>query len=236
MHSASPPRSLRVWMSAFIPAHLPGYTTTLVTGKHEGWTVLMPPDGGRSLLTHQRAFSPATDADSLLHSHARLTWMGAAKPLEQWHRSQPAQEYRAGEAASDPPAGDTSRMAIKLITHHTIAADPDAARLIHNAPRRPGQSPSGLVYLAVDCQATESSGLYYDWFGPASYRGVVIFDPKSRTVDFSGTVSRFPAFEMYVSVNDGQAHKVVQSSPSRGRDLFTHGPGERPVRDGVKLP
>jgi hypothetical protein len=222
-------------MNAFIPAHLPGFTTTLVAGDREGWTVLMPPDGGRSLFTHQRAFSPATDADSLLHSHARLTWMGAAASLEQWHRSQCAQEYRAGEDTSDPPAGDVSRMAIKLLTDRTIAVDPDAARVVHNTARRPGQSTAGLVYLTVDCQAAESSGLYYEWFGTASYRGLVTFDPKAQTIDFSGSVSRFPAFEMYVSINDGQVHRVAASSPPRGRDLFTHGPGERPIRDGVKL-
>jgi hypothetical protein len=235
MHPTPPPRSLRVWMNSFIPAHLPGFTSPLVVGEREGWTVLAPPEGERSIFTHQRAFNPATDADSLLHSHARLSWMGAAPMLEQWHRSHLAQED-TGDVAGEPPAGDVSRMAIKLVTHRTMASDADAAKLIHTTPRRPGQSPSGLIYLAIDCQSAEGSGLFYEWFGPASYRGVVIFDPTVRTVDFSGTISRFPAFEMYASINDGPAHAVVRTSPPRGSDLFTHGPGERPIRDGVKLP
>ncbi len=38
-------RSVKVWVNAFIPAHIPGFTTGILSDDHQGETMILGPPG-----------------------------------------------------------------------------------------------------------------------------------------------------------------------------------------------
>ena len=233
---AQPMRSLRVWINAFIPGHVPDYTDQLSTGPHAGKTVLYGLAGSKeAYLTDQRMFSSALDAASQLHSEALIDFMASPAKLSQWHECDFAMPLgEGGEPPAAPPA-DVSRMAITMATVQTLSTHQAIARAVGMLPRRLNASAHEL-YLYFSAKATPSSEALAAHFGDLAYEGVAIIDPQRGSLDFSGNVHRFPAYEMYASVNEGPAVAVFRVSPPRGGDaLHRVGPGMRQVKATVSL-
>jgi hypothetical protein len=102
-------------------------------------------------------------------------------------------------------------------------------------PRRADAS-GDEVYLYFSCSATPACERMAAHFGDIHYEGVAIYDPRRDAIDFHGRIHRFPAFEMYASVNEGQAAAVFRVSPPRGSDAIHRvGAGTRPVKAAVAL-
>jgi hypothetical protein len=190
-------------------------------------------------------FSPAVDAPALLHSRARVHWRGGQPQIAQWHSSTVPIELSAASAepldrsaeSESRAAGGTSGMGFTLVSQRLQAADSSAARAIHLLPRRtPAKPDANWLYLTVASRCEPQRGLLYEWFGPMGFSGLMVFDPAGRTLEFSGHVSRFPAFEMYAAINEGAVQPVFRLSPPRGANLFARrGAADRPVRGFAAL-
>lgn len=229
-------RSLRLWINAFIPGHVPGYTDALTTGPHAGKTVLYGLAGGKeAYLTDQRMFSAALDASSQMHSEALVDFLASPAKLAQWHAcdfSTPLHEQ--GSEADKQPA-DLSRMHVTLATRQTLSTHRELARAVGVLPRRPDATPDE-IYLYFSAAATPACAKMADHFGDIGFAGVVIFDPPRRTLEFHGEAHRFPAFEMYASLNEGAATAVFRLSPPRGAQALSRpGTGRRPVKAAVTV-
>jgi hypothetical protein len=233
---AQPMRSLRVWINAFVPGHVPDYTDQLSTGPHAGQTVLYGLAGSKeAYLTDQRMFSSALDAASQMHSEALIDFMASPAKLAQWHECDFAMPLGENGEPPDAPPADVSRMSITMATAQTLSTHQAIARAVGMLPRRPNASADEL-YLYFSAKATPASEALAAHFGDLAFEGVAIIDPQRGTLDFSGSVHRFPAYEMYASANEGPATAVFRVSPPRGGDaLHRVGPGMRPVKATVSL-
>jgi hypothetical protein len=90
-----PIRSVKFWINAFIPRHIPGYTRAVPKGIHLGKTMIPGPQrpgfGARRIevsdcyLTDQREFSNDIHAKSRLHSEFRIDFGGGMSTLTQWY-------------------------------------------------------------------------------------------------------------------------------------------------------
>ncbi len=230
-------RSLRVWVNAFIPAHVPGYTDALTTGPDAGKTVLYGlGDEKEAYLTDQRMFSSALDASSQMHSEVLVDFLSSPAKITQWHAcdfSTPLRDAEGAEARHH--AADVSRMRIAMATQRTLSAHRDVARAIGVLPRRMDAS-ADEIYLHFAAAATPACEKMAAHFGDITFEGVAIFDPQRAALEFHGEVHRFPAFEMYASVNEAAATAVFRLSPPRGaRSLHRAGAGRRPIKAAVTV-
>lgn len=230
-------RSLRVWMNAFIPGHMPGYTDELTTGPYAGRTVLYG-IGGRpeAYLTDQRMFSGTADATSQFSTLATIELQRS--PMHCTH--QPSYDFATplgpdGEPLPADNEPDTSSMKVSLATPRTVSTNREISRAIGMLPMRPNASAEQL-YLHFSGSVRPAAAAMAEHFGNITYDGVVLFDVTKGSLEFYGNVHRFPAFEMYASLNDGGAISVFQLSPPRGSQAL-HKPGSttRPVKAAVSL-
>jgi hypothetical protein len=231
-----PLRSIRVWINAFIPAHVPGLTDELTTGPHAGQTVLYGLAGGKeAYLTDQRMFAATTDAASQMHSEALIESLPSPARFSQWHECDFAMSLGPDGEPAPTPETDTSRMSVVRATPQTLSQHPEAARAVGLLPRRPG-SQNDELYLYFSAKATPPCPRMAEHFGDIAYEGIAIVDLRRGTLDFSGTVHRFPAFEMYASANEGPAVAVFTISPPRGETaLHEVGAASRAVKATVTV-
>ncbi len=217
-------RNIKVWVNAFIPAHIPGYTTDILSGEHQGQTMILgPPGPAGSFLTDQRSFENATDAQSQMHSAGSIKFNAPKPQLTQWHECQFTTQLRGDDQqqliSDERESGDASRMKFTLLPHPALVRNPEALRLMRTAPRRSGPSApvDKRTYLFVDCRASFVSEKLANHFGDLHCRGLVTIDMVAKTADFNGQVGRFPAYEMYFSINDAPGVPIFRLSPQRGR-------------------
>jgi hypothetical protein len=233
---ASPVRSLRVWINAFIPGHVPGYTDELTTGLHAGKTVLYGLGGGKeAYMTDQRMFSSALDASSQMHSEALVDFLASPAKLAEWHACDFSAPLAGEDGAAERQPADTSRMHVTMATQRTLSSHRDVARAVGVLPRRLDAS-AEEIYLYFSAAATPVCEHMAAHFGDITYEGVAIFDPPRSALAFHGEVHRFPAFEMYASVNEAAPIAVFRLSPPRGsQTLHRPGAGRRPIKAAATL-
>jgi hypothetical protein len=219
-------RSIRVWINAFIPAHVPGYSVAVPGDEYAGATMIADAsDPARGYLTDQRSFSPATSAQSQMHSAVRVDVSGTRPKIDQWHTCQPAAAFPAqtdgGEPAaveespSGPVDGDPERMRFTLLPPRSLIRDIATLRLLpppSHGPARVGVEP---IYVRIDASAPMPHTQLARRFGDIRCSGVVAIDVEAGTVTFNGTLGGFPAFEMYAAADDGTPVAVFRSSPPR---------------------
>jgi hypothetical protein len=224
-------RTIRLWVNAFIPSHIPGYTTDIPSGPLQGQTMLLgPPGPPGSFLTDQRQFANSIDAAAQMHSHACLTFPAGKPKLVQWHQCQFASELRAdddqhelrpetSEESLDEPS-DISRMNFTLLPHPSLIHDAETQRLISSLSRPDRTTDESRIHLMVDCSSRFPSDKLAEHFGDVTCRGVAQIDLEAKTVEFNGKVGRFPAYEMYLSINDAPGIPVFRLSPPRGAETL----------------
>jgi hypothetical protein len=238
-----PIRSVRVWINAFIPGHVPGYTGGIASGPNAGLTVLYgvgPSPFG--YLTDQRGFSPSLDAKCQMQSLARVDLTTARPKLSEWHRcdfslplgsSSPgaAADWQAESIPSEQTAGDSQadaadaaesrQMRVTLVDRSSSQTAVAVRRLgpvaMHTraASSRAGGSHE-IIQLYFECSARLPCAVLAAHFGDIRYQGLVTIELAERSVEFNGTVHRFPAFEMYAALDNTPAQPLFRISPPRG--------------------
>ena len=186
-------RTVKVWINAFIPRHVPGKTEDVAGG--DGRTMLRGPVPGVSdcFLTDGRDFSSDIDASSRMHSEIEIDLSGPSEVF-QWHRCHATVEVDCEDGTEEcRQEADTSDM-----TFRDLRGAPDS--LIHIDLRGAANNPCFTGSPDID------------------YTGTVTIDTRARTVAFAGMIDAFPAFEMYASIDGGPALTLFRTLPIPGKD------------------
>jgi hypothetical protein len=227
---------LTVWLNAFIPKTVPGYTrivdpTGKLAGKHGGKTAVPLPGASRlnpfnlfknwdaGYLTDQRDFSDQLPTDSFhpsvrMRSLAELSFsppgsQSAANSLTRAiHESSGTTEVDMDNGRQlDFGVADMSRCSWAL------AEDDSSIRLLLT-----GAAADPLVSAAADIDYVGTFTITQD------------ADSGAVTVEFSGKLDEFPAFECYAAMN-GVTKTLFTAPPPEGNTVMDLlGPANRPFR------
>jgi hypothetical protein len=205
---------VKVWMKAFIPKDIPGLTTTVARGPHQGKTKIPGPTPYNDcFLTDQRGFSDNISAAARMHSEVEFVLDRDEPAILQAHRCYETTEIDCEDGDVEcTGTGDTSRMQffnMRIVTPTIISVQVRAA----------ANNPCFFGSPDID------------------YEGTIILDVSTSQVTFEGKVDAFPAFEMYAS-RDGSAPKMIfQLMPPTGNTPANlPGSANRPVRQTITLP
>jgi hypothetical protein len=170
--AAEPLLMVVVWIKAFIPRDVPGYSQPA-----PGWgdaTMISDPWIPGCWLTDNRGF------DNYGYASARMTSMVAVSPVtmavNQLHYCDVTVRINCGDGAiSCQGYGDASRMTF-------------------SNPRGISQVSFEIDLLAAESNPCPPLGIYAP---DIDYRGTIYMDFRTRQILFQGYLDQFPAFEMY---------------------------------------
>ena len=185
--------TLKTWLNAFIPGEIPGLTQVLTAGPFAGQTVINGPSTwfNDCFRTDQRSFDSEIHASSRMHSEVEIDLDMPGINL-QWHNCDKTHEIDCEDG--DPEcedSGNTSRMYfydLQVLTDTTLSIK------LRGETNNPCFSGSPDI----------------------DYEGEIKFDVVNKEFSFDGYVDAFPAFEMYVTLNNGAPISVFQLDPPTG--------------------
>lgn len=212
---------MSVWLSAFIPGSVPGYTRVIPAGAYSGKTAVPTPiaafanplnwtvhtDNG--FLTDQRTFSAAPAASVRMRSLA-VVELSPFSLISQSHMS-------SGTTQVDMVTGVRRGYAVANMSRcsFSLVAGSRSIRLI-------GQASDPLISAAADID----------------YEGNFSFNSGSGTVtvSFDGKIDEFPAFECYASYNGITKMLFNIPPPARNTVMDLPGRANRPVAARATFP
>jgi hypothetical protein len=227
-----PITSFKMWINAFIPQTINGYTRR-VPG-HAHLTMIPGPGipllGSQSYLhianktepggplaltlfgyyTDQRSFSNRVHASSRMHSEVRLDLRPSPGGMTQWHKCDETVECDmvTGRTLAHRH-GNTSRMTFTM------------------GPRRVGTSHT----ILFSCAAHNPCVLPSAVVGDIDFAGTLTFDESRRVLELDCKVDDFPAFEAYAALNDGAGVPLFRLPPPPAHTVMNlPGPPRRPIR------
>ncbi len=241
---------LTLWINAFIPRDVAGYTRALTTGPNAGKTVVPLPGVARAnplnwakdwdagYLTDQRAFSSDRHASARMRSVANIR----LRAMRHQVVVQPAgtAHETSGTVEVDMDTGQTLGRSNADLTACRFLPMVRRNRARHRTQGR-------LLFLRAPVMVNMAGRVEYEYLlsvrGAASdplvsasadidYDGTFVILPTRRVVfvDFVGSIDAFPAFEAYARL--GNVTKTLfRSAPPAGNtvvDLL--GGASRPVR------
>jgi carboxypeptidase C (cathepsin A)/GH25 family lysozyme M1 (1,4-beta-N-acetylmuramidase)/subtilisin family serine protease len=209
--------NVKVWINAFIPGSIPGYTLTIPAGVHSGKTAIPCPLVATQLnpncpfvgyLTDQRTFDSSMAASVRMRSIAEISVAPPAfirhPGFEQVTSGTTELDKSTGAVTCARPA-DMSRCSF---LNFSVVPDP-AAPLSGNF----------IIKLSVKSAASDPC---VNLAADIDYEGdIAIFcAPRGGAVEvsFSGSIDSFPAFEMYASLN-GVTKTLFRVPPPKGNTV-----------------
>lgn len=244
---------LTVWINAFIPEHVPGYTKKIPKGKHAGKTAVPLP--GLALLnpinlvkdlfnwwdtgylTDQRTFSIQQTASVRMRSLMVVDLAAPTPRMCHWvHESTGTTEVdmKTGEQLGFDFA-DMSDCWFRQIEATPKQPTPMPGFSRFPAPRYPtqpqssnvagnGEPSKGPTIIKVHGEAGDP---LVSAAADIDYEGVfrIYLDPgKGCTVTFEGLIDAFPAFESYAVISGGKVQTIFTAPPPEGNTV-TNLPG-----------
>lgn len=206
--------SVKVWMNAFIPANVPGYTRVVPKGPHKDLTMIPGPfPTSDCFLTDQRDFSSAIQAKSRMHCEARVDLRGAVPTMAEYHNCDWTTECDCEDGDVEcKDKGGTKSMKYLLLP---VAKGKFELRLKAHAWNP--CSPSSAVGGEIDMQATFA------------------IDVDAKTLRFAAVVDSFPAFEAYATINDGAGVTIFTKAPPKGNTVMSLPGGASTQIQGFEL-
>jgi hypothetical protein len=235
---------LSLWLNAFIPRTVIGYTRVIPTGIHRVKTAVPLPalallnplnwkvhtDNG--FLTDQRAFDPSPTASVRMRSRA-VVELSPLSLVSQAHES-------SGTTQVDMVSGVVRGFAVADMFNCSFTAVAPTIRLAPTSPLLPSPSyPATSPNLTLRLSA-EASDPLVSAACDIDYEGTFVIAPGTDTgivrVNFDGLLDSFPAFECYASFNG--VTKVLFTSPPPPGNTVTDLPGSanRPIAGSVSFP
>ena len=211
-----PIRTVKVWINAFIPKTISGYSLPVPAGIHAEKTMIPGPNPGSDCyLTDQRDFSNHIHAKSRMHSEVTVDFTGSRSTITQWHKCDLTTELDCEDGDVESTGiGSTSRMNFRLLPTST--------------PR--------LAIISVTCAASNPCAPTSRLFGDIDYNGTLTIDHAARSVKFDGMIDLFPAFEAYATINDGAGVTLFRKSPPAGNTVMDlPGSANRPIAKAITL-
>jgi len=233
-----------IWINAFIPRTVVGYTRTIPKGVHRTKTAVPLPgvalanplnwslhtDNG--FLTDQRSFDPSRTASVRMRSLA-VVELSPPSLVSQTHTT-------SGTTKIDMVTGDVRGFGIANMSDCSFSVVPPTTRPAPPSPMlMPPSSPTSSPIITLRLKAAASDPLVKAAFD-IDYEGNFVYLPATApgivTVAFSGKIDAFPAFEGYASLN-GVTKALFTSPPPPGNTVLNlPGSANRPITGRVSLP
>lgn len=216
-------KTIKLWLNAFIPRDIPDQTKIVPgDGEHGGKTMLpSPPPIAEYFLTDQRFFSSDIHASSRMHSEIEID-VTTGNILYEFHRCTESTRVDPKDGSQlCHESADTSGMKFHnfLISEGKDIFQFDVKGSTKNA-----------CFKVVNLQISPN----LDYEGTIT---IALKDNRRKAgISFEGMVEPYPAFEMYVSVNDGDPQVVFQVDIEPGADVTTlAGPPQRKLKEAVEV-
>jgi hypothetical protein len=212
-------KTVTVWINAFIPRDIPGYSKPVPKGVHAGKTMIPGPNPlSDCFLTDQRGFSNSIHAKSRMHSEVTVSFVGPKPTITQAHRCDSTTEVDCEDGdVENTDTGSTSRMRFAVLPERVCVP--------------------GLIRISVDCAASNPCAPTSRAFGDIDYNGTLTISETTRTVEFVGKIDQFPGFEAYAAMNGGAGLTLFQASPPAGNTVMNlPGDANRSIKAKVIFP
>ncbi len=214
-------QTVRLWFKSFIPFDLEG-ALSVPAGPHVGKTMLPSPGPIDAwFLTDGREFSLELGALARMHSEVELDFVNFSL-LRELHKCDPTVQV-------DHKTGEELCCEVADIDNMAFADFKFSSRLRTMSMSLKGSTKNACLKLG---SLKISPNLDYE--GDISLR---LHDNEcDLTVVFEGKIETYPAFEMYVTVNDGSAVPVFQMPVEPdATPLSLIGPPQRSVNQSVTV-
>ncbi|WP_448956056.1 hypothetical protein [Labrys neptuniae] len=244
--------TVEIWLNAFIPRDVPGYTQTLPAGPHIGKTAVPLPgvarfhpfntfkDWNAGYLTDQRSFSTLSSASVRMRSFAQIE-LDPPTVNKIVHESSGTTEVNLSSGiVTGTGFADMSRCTFTFAgVAPTAAPAPGATPVLPSPPLLPPRpaatvvpSTPRAVLIKGDVVGQAGDPLVWaaadiDYVGTFTIARPLPGGPL--TVSFDGMLDAFPAYEAYASFN-GTVKELFTSPPPKGNtvaDLL--GSANRPI-------
>lgn len=207
-------RKVTFWINAFIPRDVPGVTKDVPgTGVHSGKTMVAALVHQDCFLTDQRSFDSSPSAKSRMHQEVEIDLV-ERKMIESPPVCHPTVEVDCEDGEEE----GTSSGSTEDMKFSDFAAT-DGGRSFKFKVTGAGANPQVLLSAVAH---------------EIDYEGEVQItlsdDGRQATVEFTGKIDDFPAYEAYASADDQPPQTLFQKMPDAGMtpgDLS--GPAERAV-------
>lgn len=240
-----PIREIRIWMNAFIPRRIPvvggqDLTFTINAGRFAGKTTIEGPFNRiplvkRFYLTDNRDFSTDLSAKARAHSEVIIDVSNSAinkGPLRN------DSTYSFTSLQGDLICGDIADPSTIKVVDQKVTIGPNENKIFEFTFDGSAQNPCFQVSVPnpdpeVPPEGSVNLSPSIDWF--VNVKVEMICGELAR-ITATGRIEKFPAFEMYASVN-GFVKPVFQISPVNAAtpfDLF--GPASRLLTDLLNPP
>jgi len=227
--------NLKIWINAFIPRDVTGYTFTVTGGVHKGKTAIPCPTAAATLanpncfrlgyLTDQRGFDASPTASVRMRSIAEIALLPP-----NFVRHAGLEHVTSGTTEIEKTSGAV-----------TCVKDADM-RKCHFSNFRSAPDPaapfSGNFFVRLNVKSGASDPCV-NLAADIDYEGeiTVFCSPRGGVVEvsFRGTIDSFPAFEMYASLN-GVTKPLFRIPPPPGNTVVSLlGGSSTPVSGRVKF-
>lgn len=225
--------SLKIWINAFIPQTVVGYTKVLAKGPLKGKTAVPLPGLARlnplnlfknwdaGYLTDQRTFDSSPSASVRMQSMVEITLSPDVKVKSTSHTSSGTTEVDMDTGTQlDFGVANMSRCqfsALKVRPHTTILrTSPGRFPAVRYPTSGPPTYELELVGQASDPLVSTAADI--DYVGVISFGVGGPPDYKGTWVEFAGKIDAFPAFECYASLN-GQIKTLFTAPPPAGNTV-----------------
>lgn len=211
-------QTIKIWLKSFIPGDYQFAEVVKGTGKHAGKTMIhLPLPIKSAFLTDQRTFSSDIAAKARMHSELEMdvqkaTIVNEVQKCDETTEVDPntGDEKCVGHGSTDKMKFTKLRVSGKVISVDLEASSANPCAKVASVELAPAQ----------------------DYFGTLT----ITPNGNSVTVLFDGKVERFPAYEMYVSVNGGEPNTLFRYPPEKDSTVLDliGGPG-RDVYESVTV-
>jgi hypothetical protein len=238
--------SVTLWIDAFIPKDVTGYTQQVMKGPNLGKTAIPLPTAARlnplntfkdwncGFLTDQRAFSEDPTSSVRMRSLA-VVQLSPATIASQSHTSSGTTQVNMSSGATTGfKTADMSRCRFGTMTQAPGGSPSFGTPKLPKAPIQSSGSAFSFTVTGAAADPLVSSAADIDYVGTFTFR----FEPATSrlTVEFDGKVDAFPAFECYANFG-GKTKALFTLPPPAGHTVVNLlGAANTPAKGKVTFP
>ena len=241
------PGTVTVWIDAFIPKDVPGYTQLITKGANIWKTAVPLPtlarlnplntfkDWSVGYLTDQRTFNSDPPSSVRMQSLAVVQLSPAATVTTTSHTSTGTTQVNmdSGDSTGFRKA-DMTRCVFGTILTQAPVSGYSPSFQTPQFPRAPFTP--GVVTLTIKGAANDplvSASADIDYVGTFTFK---LDGSGGLTVEFDGEIDAFPAFECYAQCNNTTKTLFTAPPPSGNTVVNLLGSANRPMKGSVSFP
>jgi hypothetical protein len=237
-----PIRSVKFWINAFIPGHIPGYTIVVPAGAHRGKTMIPGPGAWNlGVNVHGVPVSAQDLARGLSGQPYRgqtrrvgVDAVGVSDCYLTDQRTFSNQIHAKSRMHSEFRLDLTGPQVRFTQWHHcdeTTELDCEdgcvecskkgaTKRMRFEIPPGTIRSSMGPITVTMKCAASNPCSPSSRLFGDIDYSGSIVVNVNARRIEIDGLLDQFPAFEAYATINNGAGVALFQLPPPAGNTVM----------------